>query len=92
MYYSVHINRLDLKDEYTNLGHVFQTYEFFVIKRGPVRPYDYNDDVQLAITYELDRDLSIIRRKVYRFLDLLSDIGGLAGTLFALFSVLIVIF
>ena len=46
----------------------------------------------MAITYELDRDLSIIRRKVYRFLDLLSDIGGLAGTLFALFSVLIVVF
>ena len=45
MYYYVHINRLDLKDEFTNLGHAYKTHDLFVIKRGPVRPYDYNDDV-----------------------------------------------
>ena len=54
--------------------------------------YDYNDNVQLAVTYELNRDLRIVRRSVYSFLDLLGEIGGLAGALHAFFSVTIIIF
>ena len=50
------------------------------------------DNVQLAITYELDRDSKTIQRKVYGLLDWLGDIGGLAGALMALFTALIIIF
>ena len=63
----------------------------FKIRRGPLRMYDYNDNVQLAVTYELNRDLRIVRRSVYSFLDLLGELGGLAGALHAFFSVTIII-
>jgi len=46
----------------------------------------------MAITFELNRDLKIIRRKVYGILDCLGDIGGLAGALKALFTAAIAIF
>ena len=48
--------------------------------------------MQLAITYELNRDLHRINRKVYGILDWLGSIGGLAGALKALFSVLVIVF
>ena len=59
---------------------------------GPQRPYDFPDLVQIAITYELDRDLRIIRRKVYGLLDFLGDLGGLAGALRGIFTVAIILF
>jgi len=46
----------------------------------------------MAITYELNRDLTIIRRQVFTFLDWLGAIGGLAGALKALFGLLIIVF
>ena len=64
----------------------------FKVTAGSLRLYDFNDNVQLAITYELNRDLRIIRRAVYSFLDLLGDIGGLAGALSALFTFIVIIF
>ena len=66
----------------------------FEVEPGPVRLYDfpYPDTTQLAITYELNRDLQIIRRKVYGLLDFLGDLGGLAGALRGLFTVVVLIF
>lgn len=66
----------------------------FTVEQGPVRLYDFPfpDTTQLAITYELSRDLNIIRRKVYGLLDFLGDIGGLAGALRALFAGIVIIF
>ena len=64
----------------------------FKMTTGALRLYDFDDNVQLAITYELDRDLRIIRRTVYSLLDLLGDIGGLAGALRALFIITVTIF
>ena len=46
----------------------------------------------MAVTYELSRDLKIVRRKVYGILDFLGDMGGLAGALQALFAAIIIIF
>jgi len=46
----------------------------------------------MAITYELDRDLVVIRRQVFGLLDWLGAIGGLAGALRGLFGVLIIVF
>ena len=53
--------------------------------------YDYTDSVQMAVTYELNRDLKIIKRKVYGFLDLLGDIGGLSGSLYSIFFAAIIV-
>lgn len=58
---------------------------------GPVRMHDFNDNVQMIISYEFKQDLRVISRKVYGFLDLLGDIGGLAGSLYSSFMLLIVV-
>ena len=55
------------------------------------RLYDFDDNVQLALTYELSPDLNVIQRQVYGMLDLLGDLGGLAGSLYTLFFSLIII-
>ena len=42
-----------------------------------MRPYEYFDDVHIAITYEFDLNLYKIDRETYNFLDWLGDLGGL---------------
>lgn len=69
-----------------------EEHRIFNTITGPLRLYDFKNNVQAAITYELDRDLRIVRRKVYGILDFLGDIGGLAGALKALFAASIIIF
>jgi len=64
----------------------------FNVEAGTPRLYDFDDDVHVAITYELDRDLTIVRRQVFGILDFLGAIGGLSGALRGLFGKLIVIF
>ena len=56
------------------------------------RMYDFNDNVQIAVTYELSPDFFMIRRQVYTLLDYMGDIGGLAGALHGLFVVTIIVF
>ena len=58
---------------------------------GPMRMYDFKDNVQMAITYEFSRDLAVIKRKVYGFLDFMGDLGGLAGALHASFTALVIV-
>ena len=64
----------------------------FKVTTGRLSLHDFDDNVQLAISYELSRDLTITWRTVYSLLDLLGDIGGLAGALQALFSITVIIF
>ena len=45
------------------------------------RPYEFDDNVHVAVTFELDLDLTVIDRQVYSILDWLGDIGGLAEAL-----------
>ena len=85
------MTKLELDDDYASVEESFEL-EIFKVKRGHLRPYDFDDDVQLAITYELNRDQKIIRRNVYSFLDLLGDIGGLAGAIRSLFTTFIIVF
>ena len=54
--------------------------------------YDFDDNVQLALTYELSPHLNVVHRYVYGFLDLLGDVGGLAGSLKALFFAMVIVF
>ena len=37
----------------------------------------------MGISYEIDLDMTSYSRKIYSVLDLVSDVGGLAGALFA---------
>jgi len=64
----------------------------FDINRSDWKLWDYPGNVHVVITYELDRDLRTIQRKVYGILDFLGDIGGLSGAMKALFALSIGIF
>ena len=86
------MTELNLSDNIASLASESEIFRIFNVVPGPLRMYDFDDDVQLAITYEFDRDLQVIRRKVYGFLDWMGDIGGLAGALHATFSAAIIIF
>ena len=48
----------------------------FAIKPLTMRPYEYFDDVHIAITFEFDLNLYRIDRDTYSLLDWLGDIGG----------------
>ena len=60
--------------------------------KGGSRLYDFPDGLQLAISYEMSENLWTIQRRVYGILDLLGDVGGLAGSLYTLFFALIIVF
>ena len=92
MYNYIQLTELDLNDKITSLVADSDMYRLFSVVPGPLRMYDFDDDVQLAITYEFKRDLQVIRRKVYGFLDWMGDIGGLAGALHASFTAAIIVF
>ena len=93
-YNYVRLTELDLTDKIGSVASPSEIHKMFTIEEGPVRPYDFPrpDTTQLAITYELSRDLNIIRRKVYGVLDFLGDLGGLAGALRGLFAVIVLLF
>ena len=83
---------LDLKDQIGYIGVENSKHNIFSVDSGTPRLYDFDDNVHLAITYELDRDLTVIRRQVFGILDFLGAIGGLAGALHGLFGILIIVF
>ena len=75
-----------------SIGFEQDVYYLFDASSGSFRLWDFPGDVHTAITYELNRDLRTIRRKVYGILDLAGDIGGLAGALIALFTAGVLVF
>ena len=52
---------------------------------------DANEAFQLVVRFDMSLDAHTINRSVYTLLDVLGDVGGLSGSLFALFNVLVVI-
>lgn len=57
LYNYVRLTKLDLSDKIGSLTSAPEIYNMFVVEPGPVRLYDFFDNTQLAITYELSRDL-----------------------------------
>lgn len=41
------------------------------------RPYEFDNQVHISVTFEVDLDLTVIDRSVYNVLDWIGDIGGL---------------
>ena len=60
--------------------------DIFGIKPNTVRPYEYYDDVHIAISYEFDLNLYRIDREAYNLLDWLGDLGGLKEALIIIFG------
>ena len=51
--------------------------------------YDFDDNVQAAISIEVDPNLNSYDRHVYTYIDLLSDVGGIQGIIVYMFAILI---
>lgn len=93
MYNHVLLTQLDLSDQIESIAGSGQLeLTMFHTVTGPIRFYDFKDNVQFAVTYELSLDLHVINRKVYGLLDFLGDIGGLTGSLRAIFTLAIMVF
>jgi len=58
----------------------------FTINQHRTRPYEFKDNVHIAITYELDPDYYHSEVHVYNALDMLGDIGGLQYSLVIVIS------
>lgn len=54
----------------------------FKIEEATTRPYEFDDNVHVAVTFELNSDLKVLNRQAYSVLDWLGDIGGLSEALF----------
>ena len=92
-YYNyIHLSELTLYDQVVDVGLRKEEHTLFDTTQSTLKPWDFKDDVWVAITYELFRDVSFVNRQVYSLFDFLGDIGGLAGALFAAFGGLIIIF
>ena len=53
-----------------------------------IRPYEFQDNVHLQITFEFDLNLYRIDRDVYSVLDWVGDVGGLFEGLYIPFKVI----
>ena len=49
----------------------------FTIEEDGTRPYEFDNQVHMALTFEMDLDLGNINRQVYNLIDWIGDIGGL---------------
>ena len=54
----------------------------FTTETAASRPYEFPDQVHLALAYEMNLNKFKIERTVYTTLDWLGDVGGLMGILF----------
>ena len=56
------------------------------------RPYEYYNDVHIAVTYSVNLDKILINRQVYNVLDMLGDIGGLQYALIIILTFIVMLF
>ena len=65
------------KEEHEDLFKIIQTNS---------RPYEFDDNVHISVSYELYLNLTVIDRQAYSILDLLGDVGGLGEALVYIFT------
>ena len=85
--FKMEITELTLEDERVwlsfGLGQQPDNETFmFKFVEAPTRPYEFENNVHISITFEMDLNLKQIDRQVYNLLDLIGDIGGLGEGLF----------
>ena len=71
---------------------VFSTLQHstFGIERGQARSYSRDDDVHVAVTYELNPDLTVVTNVTqYSIFSWLAEMGGLSVAIFLLLRVLV---
>ena len=86
------VNKLDLLDQIIDIGFRRETHQVYELSQSGFRVWDFPDQIQIVVSYEFNRNLTTVRRKVYSILEFLGDIGGLAGSLVAFFGAAIIVF
>ena len=82
-----------INDYQFNVGSLFKDEELgFETSQAPSRIMPYTNQFQNAITYEVSLSQIELKRRVYNFLDYLSDMGGLFGTLGPFCGMIVMIF
>ena len=84
---------VEFNDNYFNVGSIMSDIDqgYTVVKK-PSRELPYRNNFQNSITLEPNLNRLVYYRRVYSFLDLLADLGGLAGALRIVCSLLISVF
>ena len=73
---------VEFNDHYFNVGSIMADYDKgFVLKKMPNREMSYKNNFQNAVTIELSLNQVVYYRRIYSFLELIADLGGLAGGL-----------
>ena len=66
--------------------------KIFGIKEKAVRPYVQEDNIQIVLTYELSRDLTIVANANQpSFIGLLAEIGGLSIALYIVLRAILLV-
>ena len=82
-----------MNDYKMNVGSLFKDNEIgFETFQKPSRIMPYPNKFQNAITFEMSLSQIELLRKVYNFLDFLSDLGGLFSTLGPFCGIIVTIF
>ena len=81
--FQVSKTHLHLQDKDLNLNDItaYRNKTIFRLKELPIRPQERDLNVQTEIRIELAFDINEISRDSYKFVDFLSDIGGMNGML-----------
>ena len=68
---------------------LFQDNRLFkVLDQGKITD-ELNVNLVYGISFDVSRDLEVIKRNSYTVLDLLSDVGGIMGALMGIFDILV---
>ena len=85
--------QFNLNDSILNLGELtLKSQTGFINTQVPNRVLNFQNNMLNAVTFELSLSLDVYERQVFSLLDILSDIGGLYGSLKVIFYIVITFF
>lgn len=85
----IHRSEATVNDSLFNIGQLLTEKEHgFFISAQPSRELPYKNLFHNAITFEVTLTNTMYVRRVYNFLELVGDLGGLFGAVWPLFSLL----
>ena len=89
--YSIQKTEIELQDGYINLDEltVLEDSSLFTLNKQQTRAFEKKENTVMAISFELDSDLSKIEREYDTIAGALGDIGGLEAILLTIFSLII---
>ena len=88
--YDIEITQLGLQDSQYQFSSLTEDdRRIFTSKFARTRPYEYYDNVHIAISWEMNLDMIQLDRTVYSMIDLIGNIGGVIYGLTIFFSYLI---